>query len=63
MGFMKLFHNPKFLPSDFLIDTVYNSMDLSASNGKLIRYCAIAVVYLVVCVGAAMFMQQKRDVK
>lgn len=63
LGIKKLIHNPKFLPSDVLFDGVFRSLEMDAGAKSLLRVVAVAAVYIVVLLGACMFMQQRRDVK
>ena len=63
LGAERLFHNPKYLPSDFFLEGAYAAVSPDASNGTILRVVVTAAVYLVVALGLSMFMQQKRDVR
>ena len=61
-GFMKIFTNATHVPSEFLLSSVVPKFAANMDGTNVLKLVVILGCYIVVALGASMFLEQKRDV-
>lgn len=62
LGFTKIFTNAAHVPSEFILSSVVPSFAADMAGTNVLKLVVITVCYIVVSMGASMFLEQRRDV-
>lgn len=62
LGFMKIFKSATHVPSEFLLSSVVPKFSANMGGTNVVKLVAILGCYIIVALGASMFLEQKRDV-